>query len=72
MTSKIKNKQHIPDHIGLCEVCGKQCYGSRKAAKGAAHRNHPEEKLSIYRCNGFFHYGHKSYVVTRGLAERNH
>lgn len=72
MTSQIKNRHWVPNHVGLCGVCGKQCYTSRKAAKEAAHRAHPQEKLSVYRCDKFFHYGHKPYVVTRGLAERNH
>jgi hypothetical protein len=70
--SKLKTNLKKPEHIGLCNTCGKRCYRTRKAAKAVSKQQHPSEVLSVYRCGEFFHIGHKSYAVTRGLVERNH
>lgn len=53
-----------------CTVCGKLVYATRKAAKAAARRAHPGERMNAYRCNGWWHYGHLMTAVRRGHAAR--
>jgi hypothetical protein len=56
--------------IGTCEHCGKGCWTSKKIAKAAARRNHPGERLSVYECGRWWHYGHLDYPVLRGIKAR--
>jgi hypothetical protein len=57
--------------LGECTECGKFSYVSRKIAKNAAKRNHPEEHLSVYQCGRYWHYGHLDYPIMRGYKQRN-
>ena len=56
--------------VGTCSECGKFSFGSRKAAKSAAKRNHPNEHLSVYLCGTYWHYGHLDYGTLRGYKQR--
>lgn len=56
--------------IGTCFACGKLSWSSKKTAKNAAKRNHPGERLSVYECSGYWHYGHLDYPIMRGIKKR--
>lgn len=60
----------IKHPIGTCGECGKLCWTNKKVAKQAAKRNHPEEKMCVYRCGQWWHYGHLDYPVSRGIKAR--
>lgn len=63
-------QENILHPVGDCSTCGKLCFVSRKIAKNAAKRHHPEERLSVYRCGRYWHYGHLDYPVARGIKQR--
>ena len=46
------------DSVGTCKRCGKQCYPSRAEAKKARKAVHPGEKMNVYPCGAYWHYGH--------------
>lgn len=56
--------------LGTCEVCGKRCYESRRAARRAAHAIFPTQKVSAYRCGNFYHFGHLPKIVNDGTMSR--
>ena len=56
--------------IGTCRECGKLCWTSKKNAKSAAKREHPSERLAVYRCGQWWHYGHLTRAIQRGIAQR--
>ncbi len=58
--------------IGKCPDCGKYRFVTRKAAKGYMHRYFPEEKMSVYKCRGYFHFGHTPYAIRRGAEARTY
>lgn len=63
------NYPHAP--VGTCEECGKQCFPTRKAARGYMKRKRTDgEALSVYRCGEYFHFGHTPYMVARGAQQR--
>lgn len=62
-----------PDRLGHCSAHNKSAWASRKAAKRAGKKRHPEGVKSPYRCthvNGW-HYGttHYSRDTYRGTAD---
>ncbi len=57
--------------VGTCDDCGKLRFKSRKQAKVYMHNRFPKERMSVYRCGGYFHFGHTPYGVARGYQERN-
>lgn len=63
-------KENITLPVGTCTSCGKFCWTTKKNAKNGARRNHPNERLSVYECNGYWHYGHLDYPVLRGFKAR--
>lgn len=56
--------------IKTCETCGKKCYASRKIAKDSARAVHPSERMSVYRCGDYWHYGHMPNAVRFGVLPR--
>lgn len=63
--------ENITESVGTCSTCGKQCWSSKRYAKNAARRIHPGEKLSIYQCGDYWHFGHLNYSTARGYAARS-
>lgn len=55
--------------IGLCEVCGKRTFASRRAAKKAARFWFPGEALRAYQCGEHWHIGHTPAWVKHGEKE---
>lgn len=53
-----------------CERCGKQGYQSRKAARRAARRFHPGERMSTYQCGDCWHNGHAPDALRHGAISR--
>jgi hypothetical protein len=51
---------------GLCPVCGKHRFATRKAAKAAARARYPGEALRAYRCGSYWHMGHTPRWIVRG------
>ena len=60
----------IAGHLqhGLCPVCGKHRYRSRRGAKAAARLLYPSSRMYVYRCGGWLHLS--SAVVRPSLAAR--
>lgn len=56
---------------GECPRCTKAAYATRKQAKTAAKRLFPGERLSVYRCGDYYHFGHLPTVVRRGETDRS-
>lgn len=56
---------------GTCWSCGKTSYTSRRLARTAARKVHPEEKMHAYPCkgSGYWHYGHDE--MWRDLTPEN-
>lgn len=61
---------NIAAHLqhGRCPHCGKQCYRSRRGAKGAARLLYPSSRMYVYRCGGWLHLS--SAVVRPSQAAR--
>ena len=59
--------------LTACASCGKLHYPSRKAARKAARRKHPGERLSAYQaCGGYgWHIGHLPGAVVHGVFDRD-
>ena len=66
----MSTRHHDPTPLTHCTVCGKLVFPSRKAAKTAARRAHPGERMNAYRCNGWWHYGHLMPYVKSGRHPR--
>ena len=60
----------MPDDYVHCTTCGKRAYFTRKAAKRAARRIHPDQQLNAYRCGPYWHYGHLPNAVRFGVLPR--
>lgn len=54
--------------VGICPVCGKRSYTSRRAARRAARALHPAAVLRAYRCGQHWHVGHNPPWLKRGLS----
>jgi hypothetical protein len=65
----MKSSEAAP--VGVCGVCGKLSFLSRKAARANMRKVHPGESMQVYTCGIYFHYGHSPYVVSRGVISRN-
>ena len=57
--------------IGTCPDCGKLRFTSRKKTKQYMHNRFPKERMSVYRCGAYFHFGHTPWGVKRGVQDRN-
>lgn len=55
---------------GICPVDGKQRYVSRKLAKQAMLRLWPEDRMSVYPCGEYWHFGHLAESVRQGKISR--
>lgn len=66
--------QRPHDPVGTCPDCGKQRFGTRKAAKNFMKRKHPVlgpyQYMSTYQCGEYWHYGHTPYEIARGFRPR--
>ena len=66
-----KSHEQAPYSVGRCSECGKQCFRSRKAAKRHVAKLFPGDRMSIYTCGEFFHFGHTPYSVKNSMVSRN-
>lgn len=57
--------------VGECPTCGKLRFLSRKAARANARKAHPDQKMQVYECGEYYHYGHSPYIVMRGVIGRD-
>lgn len=57
---------------GPCPTCGKQRYDTRADAKHVIRTVHHGAKwLTAYRCGDYWHAGHTTYQVRRGVIPRS-
>lgn len=56
--------------MGKCERCGKQKFKSKKAARNYSRWAFPKDRVTIYICGGFFHFGHSDRLA-KSKARRN-
>lgn len=59
------------DPVGRCTSCGKLCFRTRKEARHHHKKAHPGEKFAVYECGPYWHYGHKPYLIQRGVTSRH-
>jgi hypothetical protein len=57
-------------HVGRCSTCGKLRFTSRKTAKKFMYSHFGKDRMTIYRCGGYYHFGHTPYRIRRGFSER--
>lgn len=55
-------------YVGICGTCGKHQFPDRKSARAAARDLHPHAVLRAYQCGIWWHYGHTSPWIKKGLA----
>jgi hypothetical protein len=61
-----------PGHIGTCQVCGKRCFTSRKAARKAIRTIGDGDHMTAYRCGAsYWHIGHLPKAVIKGKTSRD-
>lgn len=60
-------------HILICPQTGKRGFRSKKDAKTAMRRAHPNGAMNAYRCSAcrLWHYGHLPASIIRGNATRS-
>jgi hypothetical protein len=61
----------LPAHVGKCVTCGKLRFKSRKAAKKYVILRFPNDRMSVYRCGNYFHFGHTPRAVNKGAKARS-
>ena len=57
-------------HVGTCHTCGKLCFLTRKDARMYLRKSFPGEKMSIYPCGDYYHFGHTPWGIKRGITDR--
>lgn len=58
--------------VRTCPTCGKQCYLSRADAKFVIRTVHAGARnMTAYRCGDYWHAGHTTYQVRRGVIPRS-
>lgn len=56
---------------GVCHRCGKNNYDTKKAAKAARKRAHPNDLMPPYECGEYWHYGHPTMTRDEYRAREN-
>jgi hypothetical protein len=44
--------------MGECSKCGKKRFKSKKAARNYARSAFPKDRVQVYMCGGYYHFGH--------------
>ncbi len=55
---------------GKCETCGKLKFKSKQAARYYARSSFPKDRVSVYVCGGYYHFGHGDQLGRRGSRNR--
>jgi hypothetical protein len=61
-----RHGQPAREWIGTCPDCGKHRFQTRADAKRAAKQLFPGEKLRVYPCGGYYHFGNTPLKIKRG------
>lgn len=65
------NQTYVQGYVGICPVCGKRRYRSRKDAKSVLRKLRGQGRQHVYQCGDYWHHGHLPRAVVKGDIGRD-